>query len=158
MSTYTESQKIWQTNWRKTIKGKASTMWTSIGRRLKTEPAYKNIKCSITRNDFLKWVIPQLIYWVNSGNPLNGSDGASLDRINNKGNYQLDNLQIISQRENNKKHGMNYDLVNEKYCTRCKLKFSRDNFFKDKTRADGLSYSCKECRAKDKIRLKWVAR
>lgn len=152
MNTYTEQQRKWQKHWRQTIKGKASTMWTSIGKRIKNEPSYENVKCLMTREDFLMWVVPQLTKWVEAGNPLVGSDGASLDRINSSGNYELTNLQIISQRNNNSKRGINLGLVNERFCCRCKLKLPTDKFYKDRTRKGGLSYSCKECRNNDRFK------
>lgn len=146
-------RKEWQFNWRRTLKGKASTMYTSLLKRTKYHPNYHNIQCLISRQDFMDWAIPALKDWIAKGNPLTGSNGASLDRIDGEGHYEVSNIQIISRRDNSKKHGINFKLHNQKQCTKCKLILFKTSFHKDKSRGDGLAYFCKVCAQKrDAIR------
>jgi len=68
-------------------------MWGDINRRAKQKPAYQNVKVKMTRKEFLEWAIPA-IKEFKSKHP---NKSPSIDRIDRKGDYKLQNLRIISQ-------------------------------------------------------------
>lgn len=85
------------------IKGKALQMWDGINRRAEdkegTRPSYRQVRNLLTKEDFLKWAIPELNKWSEKHN----LSSASVDRINPEKHYELGNLQILSHSENVKK-------------------------------------------------------
>lgn len=122
-----------------TIKGKASVMWNDIKKRVNREARYKNILLQIKRDDFIQWVSPKLEEWVKS-KPLRGRDGASIDRIDNNGHYSLDNIQLISYRDNCKKQGKRYKTPDGfHWCSRCQ-DYLLEVKFSSKT-----AQVCREC-------------
>ena len=98
---------------------------------------YAGIKLLVTKDEFVKWFME------------NDFDGASVDRIDSKKDYSLDNLQMIPLDENIRK-----DKVKSKdgfcECWRCKQIKPLDMFAIDKTRKNGHRTLCKECDLKRK--------
>jgi len=92
-----------QKYFRGSIKGKALQMWDGINRRAEdkegTRPSYTQIKNLLTKEEFVKWAVPELNKWVEKFN----LSSASVDRINPDKHYELGNLQILSLSDNVKK-------------------------------------------------------
>jgi hypothetical protein len=90
--------------WTKTKTGRISVMYTSVCRRIKTHPSYKNRKLLFTRKEFKEFALRNdsldKIYesWKASGFQLRLCP--SLDRINNDGDYALNNIQFLPFGEN----------------------------------------------------------
>lgn len=130
--------------YRKTPKGKATTMWNAILWRLKYEPSYKGVQLKIPRDEFLEWVIPQLETWCIS----NSIESASLDRIDNDGHYEFPNLQLLSRKENNLKRKWYKTRLapkNTNWCGACQQYLPVVNFSNCKSNSNGLKNRCKEC-------------
>jgi hypothetical protein len=92
--------------WRKSLDGFKFEMYRNIKRRLVRNPAYKHRKLSFSKESFfvfLKGSNYGKIHteWVKSNYKYKMTP--SVDRINNQGNYSIDNIQIITVIENNKK-------------------------------------------------------
>lgn len=71
-------------------------------------------------------------------------EGASVDRINRKGDYEISNMQVISLTDNIRKDKVKeHDGVCE--CYRCHKIKPINEFVKDKRRINGHSTICIEC-------------
>ena len=81
-----------------TIEYFCTRMWCSIKTRLKVNKNYENIKLCMTKDDFYTWYKEQ--HDKVSLPLMKAGEKPSLDRIDNKGHYSLDNIQIISLSEN----------------------------------------------------------
>ena len=144
----TESQKLKSAEslrqYRKTPKGKATTMWNAILYRLKYESSYKDVQLNLTRPEFLSWVIPQLENWCLT-KPI---EDASLDRIDNAGHYEIPNLQLLSRKDNNLKRSyykFNKAPVGTVWCTSCQDYLQVSMFSKCRTSITGFKNYCKSC-------------
>lgn len=93
---------------------------------------YREIKIIVSREEFIEWFMPQ------------DFDGASVDRIDKNGDYELPNMQVISLADNIRKDKVKAkDGLCECYsCHQIKPLFL---FTKDKRRANGYSTLCLEC-------------
>ena len=108
---------------------------------------YKGVELRVSRSDFIDWYMPL------------DFEGASVDRIDKNGHYELSNMQVIPLDENIRK-----DKVKEKdnycECYVCKQTKPIESFCIDKRRKNGHSTICKECeriRSKEKYyRLKKI--
>ncbi len=74
--------------------------------RTKRNPYYKNIKVTITKEEFIRFVANSNFFklwdtWVTSA--YKKSKSPSVDRIDSKGDYSLSNIQIISFSDNARK-------------------------------------------------------
>ena len=100
---------------------------------------YRGVKMLIDKETFVKWFME------------NDFDGASVDRIDNKKDYTMDNIQMISTSENKVK-----DRYKEKdgkcECYVCKEVKPIELFALDKRRENGHSTICKSCDSKRKKR------
>ena len=90
--------------YQRTPTGKAVKMWSDIKRRAENfsgkYPSYSKRKILLSREEFMKWVVPRLENWLKEHGSLTD---ASIDRINNNGSYRLQNLQLLTKSENSKK-------------------------------------------------------
>ena len=75
-------------------KGIATRMWHHIKDRLSGK-SYNGIKLGMEQSQFIEWAVPEIELFMNNSN-----ETPSLDRIDPDGNYSLDNLRIISIKEN----------------------------------------------------------
>jgi hypothetical protein len=67
-------------------------------RRCQEKGCYANVQIQVTKEDFLRWVIPEIEEFY-ANNPY---EVASVDRINSAGHYELGNMRVISHRENSR--------------------------------------------------------
>lgn len=96
---------------------------------------YKGIKLLVGREEFITWFMPQ------------DYKGCSVDRIDNKGHYELSNMQIIPLKINMAKDRtkMKNGIVE---CYACKEEKEKELFVKDKRRMNGYSTICLDCERK----------
>lgn len=87
-----ESQK----QWNKTVNGYRHSMWNTMNQRCGNHPAYRNIKVQMTKEEWYDFATPLLERFFHD----HPADTPSVDRIDPKGHYEINNLQIISWREN----------------------------------------------------------
>ena len=94
--------------------------------------AYVGVELRVTREDFIAWYMPL------------DFEGASVDRIDKRGHYELSNMQVIPLKENIRK-----DKIKEHEgmceCCRCHIVKPLSDFSKDKRRLSGYSTICIEC-------------
>lgn len=154
---YRQSDKYKETHQKylETPKGIAVTMWYSLNRRagnkFNRRPTYTNVEVRMSKEEFYDWVIPELERWIKDGKPLHGQYGASLDRKDNSGHYEITNLQIISKADNSRKKSDNRNInppIGKAWCGSCKDYLLTDQFWKDSKNQHGLQYNCKVCRKK----------
>jgi hypothetical protein len=127
---------------------KAQTAWSHIieraGNNNGRNPTYTNVEVRMTRGEFIEWAIPQYEEKLNE----DPTETWSIDRIENKGHYELGNLQVISMGENSRKSGRN-KLVHApegmSWCRQCKQYKKCEEFGIDKSRATDCSPLCIEC-------------
>lgn len=85
-------------------------IYNAIKYRIKNQPRYRHRKLLFTFNEFSDFIdktnwIAMRNNWIENG--YQKGDSPSVDRVNNKGNYTLDNIQIITMRENIRKYNLN---------------------------------------------------
>lgn len=107
------------------------------------EKVYRGIKVLVSKEDFIRWYMPRDFV------------GASVDRIDSKGHYSLDNMQVISMHDNIVKASKNrvkaHDGVTT--CYVCKEEKPLEYFVKSKYAYSGYLNICKRCHAeKQRIR------
>ena len=104
--------------------GYAQRMYWNILIRLKHYPTYKTRKINFTKKEFLDY-LPSTPYlklhkeWVKSGYQFRFAP--SVDRIDNDGDYTLDNIQIITLIENVNKR----NHFDRRYCAKCRSELSQ---------------------------------
>jgi hypothetical protein len=129
---------------------RASNKYNAIVSRIrgynnKKNNSYIGIKLLVSREDFILWYMPL------------DFEGASVDRIDKNGHYELSNMQVIPLDENIRK-----DKIKAKNdhceCYVCKTTKPLEEFSVDNRRKNGRSTICKACeniRGKEKYhRLK----
>jgi hypothetical protein len=132
---YNKQNKQWNKNYRESNENaKALIIWYGIVARCENKngkcPTYKNVKLKMTRQEFLNWYKPERLKFELSRPGII----PSVDRIDNNGNYELSNLQLLSRSENTVKMFADQgkmttdDLIShvKKHCNTYKL--SLDNF------------------------------
>lgn len=92
--------------YRRTPLGYRRQLFYGIKGRLKYSSAYRDRTLEFTMNEFLDWLEGTKykdLYdaWARSG--FKRDLAPSVDRIDNKGDYHLGNIQIITQKENTEK-------------------------------------------------------
>lgn len=124
---------------------RANNKYNAIITRLSTtnrnkNKKYEGVELSVSRADFIEWYMPL------------DFDGASVDRIDKNGHYELSNMQVIPLRENIRKDRIKA-CNGMCECYRCHEVKPISEFSKDKRRASGYSTICRECereRAREK--------
>ena len=107
--------------------------------RCKHEPTYKNIEVLVSREEFIPWFMER------------DFEGASVDRIDNKGDYKLSNMQVIHHRINGYKDKVGVpstkrkDIGGNRECSSCKIVKPFKEYPKNKSRWNGYSHYCKAC-------------
>ena len=135
---------------------KASNIFSGITqrctneKRLNERPTYKNISNLLDKNEFIEWYVK------------NYFDGCEVDRIDNDKNYSMDNIQLLSRVEHNKKKATTRIFLeqNKCVCNKCKKEYTYDgnNFLKrerlkSKYNPLGIVESCNECNRTKGIKL-----
>ena len=118
---------------------RASYRYTKMIERCKHRPHYKDIKVLVSREEFIVWFMER------------DFEGASVDRINNRGHYEFFNMQVIHHSINcvkdkigvpsPKRKGMD----GNKKCQICKLVRPLGDYHKKRSSWNGYGYSCKVC-------------
>lgn len=87
----------------RSLHGRAHALYNSVLHRLKHDPAYKDRTIDFSIDDFLQW-LPTTNYtaifnaWAKSRYQQRLSP--TIDRINNKRDYTLDNIQVLTLSDN----------------------------------------------------------
>jgi len=120
-------------------KHRALSRWYMIKHRIAhsdqvKNQCYKDIEIKCTKEEFVSWFQAR------------DFKGASVDRINSNGHYELDNMQVISLAENIRKDKTIFNN-NIGYCPICHQEKHLDDFVKDKRRMNGHGSICKQCDA-----------
>ena len=116
---------------------RANNKYNAILTRLNTTTRNKNknyvgIELRVTREDFIEWYMPL------------DFEGASVDRIDKGGHYELSNMQVIPLKENIRKDKIKaHEGMCE--CYKCHIVKPLSDFNKDKRRLSGYSTICIEC-------------
>lgn len=104
--------------------------------------AYKDVKMLVTKKDFVNWFMPRDFY------------RCSVDRIDPKKDYTLDNMQVISLTDNIRKDKLISDGVLST-CSKCKEIKPLELFCKDSRISIGYNTLCLDCerlRSREKAR------
>lgn len=101
------------------------------------EKTYRGIKVLVSKEDFVRWYMPRDFV------------GASVDRIDNKGDYTLENMQVISMRDNiikaRHQNVRAHDGIN--VCYKCGEEKPLEMFVRNKNFYTGHLNICKKCHA-----------
>lgn len=114
-----------------------------VENRIGNRPTYKNIKLKISKEEFKEWYIEAMESWEKS----NPNQCGSIDRIDNLGDYSLDNLQILELGKNSQKRQMNKNYFATKYvlwCSRCGSYRAKRLFHRNRSSATGRDWLCKQ--------------
>lgn len=104
---------------------------------------YANIAIKVSRVDFINWYMPL------------DFKGASIDRIDKNGDYELNNMQVIPLPDNIRKDKIK-TLNGMCECFKCHTTKPIKQFAKDKRRSTGYSTICLDCE-RERGRLKYRA-
>ena len=121
--------------------------YNAIHWRVANEEGYlkKGIKVKVSKEDFVEWYTAHHFR------------GCHIDRIDDRGHYELSNMQLISQSEHNFKIRQDnlerlgiVEPEGMRYCYGCNSMKSESEFYKKKHKVSkinpkGLSENCKEC-------------
>ncbi len=99
--------------------------------------SYSNVKIIFTQQEFKEWCYQH-------ENLINNLSRPSLDRIDNKKDYTLDNIQIIELSENIAKEKRKGTLTHGT-CWKCGIFKSKEAFSKETRRWSGFSTLCIKC-------------
>jgi len=139
-------QKIKSKN--RTTAKRGSEVYTAINDRLTNEKRlanrerYRSINNLMTRDEFVEWYVPN--YFA----------GCTLDRKDNDGDYEIDNIQMLSKVEHNHKKRLDrlgeYTLKENVPCSKCGTIKHYTEFYKNKTGINkynpyGIRSECKSC-------------
>ena len=127
---------------------KAHRIWYLLERRAENRdgknPSYANVKCLITKEEFMDWYVPALYAWRER----NPDKRDSIDRIDNDGHYELSNMQILELAQNvRKKPRVNKNVYAPKgmaWCPDCNCYREAKYFSSSRGRHNGLSCYCTE--------------
>ena len=72
------------------------TKWQGMVRRCGKDPHYKAVEIRMTKQEYLDWAIPALAEFRKTYS----NETCSIDRIESKGHYELDNIRFIPYGEN----------------------------------------------------------
>jgi len=108
-------------------------------------PAYVDVELRMTMEAWLEWSLPHYEKFI-AENP---GVSPSVSRNGDVGHYEIGNLEIVSLQENRRRQKTKL-LVRPngtKLCCTCRVVQPKENFCKNRTRADGLNHECRSCRA-----------
>ena len=82
--------------WHKTISGYRHKMWNTVSHRCGSDGSYKNIELKMTKEEFYDFITPLIEKFLDQY----PDETPSLDRIDPKGHYEKNNIQIIEWKKN----------------------------------------------------------
>lgn len=138
------------------IKTKASNIFTGITQRCTNEkrqeerPKYKNVSNLLNKEEFIKWYVE------------NYFNGCEVDRVDDDKDYSIDNIQLLSKVEHNKKSASKrIDLIKEvAICSKCDTSYiySTENFYTKESLISkynplGIRSVCKKCNKTKGVQL-----
>ena len=138
---------------KRTTSKRGSEVYTAINDRLTNEKRlvkrerYRNVKNLMTREEFVKWYVDN--YFV----------GCTVDRKDNDGDYEINNIQMLSKTEHNNKKRLDrlgeYTLKENVPCSICGTvkhytQFYSSNIGINKYNPYGIRSDCKKCNTKHK--------
>lgn len=94
---------------------------------------YRNIEFALPKDEFVEWFMA------------NDFKGCSVDRIDNTKGYTMDNIQLLTLKENIIKDKPKTVVDNKTCCTRCGKWVNLTECSKDKRRPTGYASICKLC-------------
>jgi hypothetical protein len=71
-------------------------MWVNINSRVNFSPDYRHVKVLMSQLEFFRWALPRIKEFCEKY----PNETPSIDRIDPRGNYEIENIQILSRREN----------------------------------------------------------
>jgi hypothetical protein len=127
-----------------------NNVWRNLLKRINNDKNYlkKNVKVNFTETEFKEWYSK---HWF---------AGCVLDRIDNEGNYEFNNIHLITRAEHNKKQREDilkkYNIIEPegmRYCKNCNQLKPINEFYRKRNRISpynvlGLDSKCKECNRK----------
>lgn len=126
-------------------KHRARSRYAMILNRCKGEGSknrgYIGVNVLISKDEFIEWFMPR------------DFEGCSVDRIDSKGDYTLENMQVIPIKQNIIKDKVKH-IDGKCLCPVCREIKDSDCFVKDKRRTCGFGTICKKCDYKRPKRTK----
>jgi len=105
-------------------------------------PTYSCVELRMTLEEFLEWSLPRYAEFISEF----PNTVPNVARYNDKGHYEIGNIEIISRLENQQQTTYKAAIEGYKTCSKCNINKSIDSFVKHKGKPDGLSYECRECK------------
>jgi hypothetical protein len=81
---------------RNTPKGRASHTWYAMLSRAGKKKGYEHVEVKMTKEQFLEWAVPKYEKWFKE----HPNVVPSINRLDSKGHYEINNIEMISMREN----------------------------------------------------------
>jgi hypothetical protein len=132
--------------WRQTAVGRANSAWNRICQRAGNadgqHPAYAKVELRISREAFVAWFIPEIENWLREY----PDETPSVDRKDNDGHYEVDNLRIISLSENSRLqpgHKNVHRPIGKVWCGQCNDYLPEDQFYRHQNSTTGYQPRCK---------------
>ncbi len=113
-------------------------------------PAYKKVKLDMSLEQWLEWAVPKYQEFEQQ----HPGVSPSASRLNDEGDYKLDNIEIISMSENRRRQKEPYQAKDGiKRCSRCKACLPVAEYSKRAAAKDGYQHWCRNCcSAQNKLR------
>ena len=136
-------------SYRKTPKGAAACAWNRLtsrsGAKYNHRECYRNVEVRISREDFIKWAIPEYEMWFF----LYPGVQPSIDRIDPLGHYEVGNIRLIPNYLNKLSTSRNRNLRapdGNSWCRGCQEFLKIESFWKDRQkRTTGVMVYCRDC-------------
>lgn len=134
----------------RTPKYRAVAAWQNMNRRCLNRdgknPAYAGVELRISKEEFVKWALPQYESILNS----NPGAVPSVSRRGDIGHYEIGNIDIIPWRKHktiaaDERKKLIRPAEGRKICTKCRTEKDLVQFPKNRTIHDGYGYWCKLC-------------
>lgn len=140
-SCYSELDRERCKAYRTSPNGLAKRAWYRINLRAENkdgkDKCYTNVKVKMTKDEFLQWAIPRYKEWVST----HPHQVPSINRIDPKGHYEINNIEIIGWLENSAK-GNTIKPFNEQKFLRYILKKCRIHNLDTQTVIAFLTSNC----------------
>lgn len=135
--------------YRLTPNGRASRMWLGMtwraGNRDGRSPTYSSVRVMMTRDRFMSWAVPRIRRWLRTRGK---REMPTVDRIDGRGDYKIENIQLATQAENTHTRTSNKNVhapLGKAWCFICTKYLPVGSFHRDRTRPNGRQRKCKAC-------------